>query len=235
MQNDLPVPPPPPSVIPVKALPKRREAKRKVNPELAKANAAREAAKINLKRLQGLVTEGDKTLARDPQNFNKNLTAQQRAVLIDNSTDEAFTGKYTDHFKPGSYCCAQCFLELYKADAKFKTECGWPGFSRAKPGTVIIKQSLFGFDDRFEVNCAGCHGHLGHVFNEDTKISTTGFRHCINSSSIVFKSPLQMMCIATAGKVQTKYVKDSAQEMGQDLNEASVDYTNQFILKMANQ
>ena len=85
----------------------------------------------------------------------------------------------------GKYVCAACGNLLFKSDAKFHSDCGWPSFDKAVKGSVTyVNDNSFGMT-RTEVNCANCGSHLGHVFDDGPK-ETTGQRFCTNSVSVSF-------------------------------------------------
>jgi peptide methionine sulfoxide reductase MsrB len=48
------------------------------------------------------------------------------------------------------------------SDATTTLRCGWPAFYRALPGAV--EELPDPDDERTEIRCGGCGGHLGHVF-----------------------------------------------------------------------
>jgi peptide methionine sulfoxide reductase msrA/msrB len=113
----------------------------------------------------------------------KELTPEERRVIIRKGTEPPFTGKYTDHFQKGSYLCRQCGAEIFDSSAKFKSECGWPSFDDQIPGTV---KSLPDPDGRrTEIVCAACGGHLGHVFKGEG-FTPKNTRYCVNSISMDF-------------------------------------------------
>ena len=68
----------------------------------------------------------------------RDLTPQERRVIIDKGTEPPFTGKYTDYFEPGTYTCKQCGAPLYRSDSKFHSGCGWPSFDQEIPGAVFF-------------------------------------------------------------------------------------------------
>lgn len=115
------------------------------------------------------------------------LDAEQYAVARQGGTERAFTGKYWDHFEPGSYHCIGCGTPLFAASAKFDAGCGWPSYSEPINATVVerLVDRSHGMT-RVEVRCNRCGSHLGHVFNDGP--APTGERFCINSASVDFKT-----------------------------------------------
>ena len=127
----------------------------------------------------------NETVAKTEQQWREELTPEQYRVLRQKGTERAFTGQYWDHHADGSYTCAGCGEELFSADTKFESGCGWPSFYDADPAKVQRHEDhSFGMR-RVEVTCARCGGHLGHVFPDGPK--PTGERYCINSASLNFQ------------------------------------------------
>src|SRR6184192_1059279 len=57
------------------------------------------------------------------------LAPEQYQVLREKGTERPFSGEYDHVFEPGTYRCAGCGTELFAADAKYDSGCGWPAFS----------------------------------------------------------------------------------------------------------
>lgn len=120
--------------------------------------------------------------------WQEKLTPEQYYVLRQKGTERPFTGKFEDHYVPGTYTCAGCGNELFTSNTKFDAGCGWPSFYEAIDKTKILEEMDYSHGmTRVEIMCAKCGGHLGHVFN-DGPADKTGLRYCVNSLSLDFKS-----------------------------------------------
>ncbi|MBI2357046.1 bifunctional methionine sulfoxide reductase B/A protein [Candidatus Dojkabacteria bacterium] len=111
------------------------------------------------------------------------LTELERKVILEKSTERAFTGEYDDFFKDGIYVCKQCDNPLFDSKAKFEAGCGWPAFDDTFPDSVRELVDSDGY--RTEIVCNRCGGHLGHVFKGEN-MTEKDTRHCVNSISIRF-------------------------------------------------
>lgn len=112
------------------------------------------------------------------------LTPEQYAVLRQQGTERAFTGKYVDTKTPGVYRCAACGNALFSSDTKFKSGSGWPSFyDVVEEGNIKLREDVSYGMRRVEVVCAQCDGHLGHLFDDGPR-DTTGLRYCINSLAL---------------------------------------------------
>lgn len=105
------------------------------------------------------------------------------------ATEKAFTGKYNKFNSLGTYYCAVCGNKLFRSDAKFASDCGWPSFFEPSRKTSVFYQpdTSHGLN-RIEVLCGRCASHLGHLFDDGPP--PTGKRYCMNSIILDFEPEL---------------------------------------------
>ncbi len=126
-----------------------------------------------------------KQVEKTEEQWRQELSAEEYRVLRQCGTEPAFTGKYYNHNKEGTYTCAACGAKLFSSDSKYESGSGWPSFYAAMNKKAIIEEvdTSYGMR-RIEIKCARCGSHLGHVFPDGPE--PTGLRYCVNSLSLEF-------------------------------------------------
>ncbi|MGF7037371.1 peptide-methionine (R)-S-oxide reductase MsrB [Mucilaginibacter lappiensis] len=118
--------------------------------------------------------------------WKKILPPALYATSREQATEQAFTGKFWNSTAKGTYYCAVCGNKLFRSDAKFASDCGWPSFFEPirKNSVIYRADNSYGMQ-RMEVICARCGSHLGHIFDDGPP--PTHKRFCMNSVSLDFE------------------------------------------------
>jgi len=129
---------------------------------------------------------------RSEAEWREQLSPEEYHVLRQAGTERPFTGEYTDTETRGIYKCRACGNELFRAEAKFHSGCGWPSFYQpTKDDAVTLIEDRSHGMSRTEARCAACGSHLGHVFTGEGYQTPTDERWCINSVSLTLEPDQQ--------------------------------------------
>jgi peptide-methionine (R)-S-oxide reductase len=129
-----------------------------------------------------MVTRVDK----DDALWRQELPPERYTILRKAGTEPPWSGELLSEKREGVYRCAGCKNDLFASATKFESGSGWPSFWDAiEADRVELHEDRSFGSVRTEVLCAGCGGHLGHVF-PDGYGTPTGQRYCMNSLALEF-------------------------------------------------
>ena len=117
--------------------------------------------------------------------WRETLNPDQFYVLRKHGTEPPGSSALNAEKRHGTFKCAGCGQPLFSSDSKFESGTGWPSFSAPLGQVVETSSDRILFMTRIEVHCAGCGGHLGHVFPDGPR--PTGERYCMNGVALRFE------------------------------------------------
>ncbi|QKS01161.1 peptide-methionine (R)-S-oxide reductase MsrB [Sphingomonas sp. CL5.1] len=116
--------------------------------------------------------------------WRKRLSPRAYAVLRRAATEAPFSSPLNKEHRKGVFSCAGCDLPLFASATKFDSGTGWPSFYDHLPGAIAERADKSLPEERTEVHCGRCGGHLGHVFHDGPR--PTGLRYCMNGVALTF-------------------------------------------------
>lgn len=105
-------------------------------------------------------------------------------ILRENGTEPPNSSPLLSEHRNGIYRCAGCNLALFSSNVKYDSGDGWPSFWTVLPNATLTRSDYELVEERTEVHCRQCGGHLGHIFDDGPQ--PTGLRYCIDGLALNF-------------------------------------------------
>jgi peptide-methionine (R)-S-oxide reductase len=133
---------------------------------------------------QPSVASGKYAVTHSDADWMKILGSDRYFILREGGTEPPNSSALIGENRPGTYRCAGCQLALFSSKNKYDSGDGWPSFWTVLPDATRTQSDFAIAEERTEVHCRQCGGHLGHIFDDGP--APTHLRYCIDGLALKF-------------------------------------------------